>query len=141
MSVTNVNSVTTTRPESQDLPNPSKVLNQDDFLKLLVAQMTSQDPMNPQSNTDFAAQMAQFSALQTSRDTQTELAQLRADQQVGQASLLLGRNVTLIGPEGKIESGMVDAVQLLEGRPQLLVNGSSYDPSQVLTISVPTLAN
>lgn len=139
MSVTNINSVSATATGAEQAARiPAKVLDQNDFLKLLVAQMTSQDPMNPQSNADFAAQMAQFSALQTSRDTQTEIARLREDQQVGQASLLLGRTVSAIGEDGTVVTGPVEGIRLESGRPQLLVNGTLCDPAAVLTISSPT---
>ena len=46
---------------------PIQTLGQNDFLKLLVTQMTSQDPLNPQKDTDFIAQMAQFSSLEQSK--------------------------------------------------------------------------
>lgn len=70
-------------------------LNQADFLKLLVTQMTSQDPLNPQSNTEFAAQMAQFSSLQAAQGTQAQITTLSSAQQVQQANDLIGRVVTL----------------------------------------------
>jgi flagellar basal-body rod modification protein FlgD len=117
---------------------PTKTLNQQDFLKLLVAQISSQDPMNPQSNADFAAQMAQFSALQTSQGTESELSKLRAEQQVQQANGLLGRTVTLESTDGSVSSGTVSAVQISDGTPSLLVNGDSYDLSQVLSIQPAT---
>ena len=57
--------------------NPPQTLDQADFLNLLVTQMSSQDPLNPESDTDFAAQLAQFSSLQ---ETQNMEATCRASQ-------------------------------------------------------------
>ncbi len=110
-------------------------LTQNDFLKLLVAQMSAQDPLNPQSNTDFAAQMAQFSALQTSQSTQSDISLLQASQQVQQANGLIGRSVTLIAQDGTTPAGLVTGVQIVSGVPKIVVNGSLYDLSQVLAIS------
>ena len=119
---------------------PSKTLTQNDFLKLLVAQMSAQDPLNPQSNTDFAAQMAQFSALQASQSTQTSVSLLQASQQVQQANSLIGRSVILTAQDGTFPSGTVSGVQMVSGAPKIVVNGALYDLSQVLSISAPVTA-
>jgi flagellar basal-body rod modification protein FlgD len=113
----------------------NSTLTQNDFLKLLVAQMSAQDPLNPQSNTDFAAQMAQFSALQTSQATQSDMSSLQASQQVQQANGMIGRNVTLMAQDGTTPTGLVMGVQIVSGVPKIVVNGSLYDMSQVLAIS------
>ena len=44
--------------------NTGKSLGQDDFLKILVAQMANQDPLEPTGNAEFLAQMAQFTMLE-----------------------------------------------------------------------------
>ncbi len=116
---------------------PHNTLTQNDFLKLLIAQMSAQDPLNPQSNTDFAAQMAQFSALQTSQSTQSDIALLQASQQVQQANNLIGRTLTFLAPDGTTPKGTVTGVQMVSGTPKLVVNGALYDLGQVLTISTP----
>lgn len=114
---------------------PSSTLTQNDFLKLLVAQMSAQDPLNPQSNSDFAAQMAQFSALQTSQATQGDMSLLQASQMVQQANGMIGRGVTLLANDGTQPSGLVTGVQMVSGVPKIVVNGTLYDMSQVLSIS------
>jgi flagellar basal-body rod modification protein FlgD len=119
---------------------PIQTLGQADFLKLLVTQMTSQDPMNPQKDTDFIAQMAQFSALEQSKTMQVDIAGLRSQQQLLQASALLGQTVELQVNQDTMAAGVVSAVEIVAGTPRIVVAGTSYDLSQVLTIT-PTLVN
>lgn len=119
---------------------PSKTLDQNDFLKLLVTQMTSQDPMNPKSDTDMAAQMAQFTALEQSSTMATNLTYLLAGQQVLQANDLIGKTVQLQVDSDTTTSGVVDSVQIQSGIPTIVVGGSSYSLSQVLSIA-PTQTN
>lgn len=114
---------------------PSKILEQDDFLKLLVAQLTTQDPMNPREDTQFIAQMAQFSALEQARSTQQEIARMRADQLFLQANSLIGRLVHLQVGEEETAAGLVEAVQMEAGTPKLVVNGVRYDLGQVLSVT------
>lgn len=115
---------------------PEQTINQDDFLKLLVAQLAAQDPMNPVSNAEFASQMAQFSALQATRTMQTNLAGVEASQAVVQANSLLGRSVEVLSAQGAADSGVVSAVVMQAGMPSIIVNGQPYSLSQVLSVSL-----
>ena len=117
---------------------PTQMLGQDDFLKLLVAQLSAQDPMNPQKDTEFIAQMAQFSALEQTRSMQTDISGLRADQQVVQANSMIGRTVALQGTDGASVSGVVSGVTLATGNPQIIVNGKAYALSSLLGVTAPT---
>ncbi|MFM8608293.1 MAG: flagellar hook assembly protein FlgD, partial [Hyphomicrobiales bacterium] len=49
--------------DAQGSTAPKTTLGQEDFLKLMTAQMSNQDPFQPQSNTEMIAQMAQFSTV------------------------------------------------------------------------------
>jgi len=113
---------------------PVQTLGQQDFLKLLVAQLTSQDPMNPKQDTEFIAQMAQFSALEQSKSMQTDMARLRGDQQMLQAYSLLGQTVELQVEGQDPVLGTVSAVQNEAGTPKLMVEGKSYSLDQVLVV-------
>ncbi len=109
--------------------NPNQSLNQADFLNLLVTQMTSQDPLNPQSDTQFAAQLAQFSSLQESQQTESDLQSI-------QATGLIGETVTLAPAAGQAAtSGVVSGIQISAGTPQIAVNGNLYNLSQIAAIT------
>jgi flagellar basal-body rod modification protein FlgD len=114
---------------------PVRTLTQDDFLKLLVAQLTSQDPLNPREDTEFIAQMAQFSALEQSKSMQSDIARLRAEQELLQANGLLGRTVALLLDDETVTTGTVSAVDVVEGTPKLVVNGLAYELDRLLTIT------
>lgn len=108
---------------------PVQTLGQDDFLKLLVAQMSQQDPMNPVKDTEFIAQMAQFSALEQSKAMMQDMASLRAN-------TLLGSTVTVTNDDydSGLDTGVVSSVLMEKGVPKLLVNGRRYELSDVIRI-------
>ena len=109
-------------------------LEQADFLKMLTLQLQNQDPLNPQTNTDFAAQMAQFTALEQSRDMSSNMTLMLQQQEVQNATLLLGTQVLL--DDGK--SGIVDRVSInKDGSPRLMVGGKEYALAQVINYQVP----
>jgi flagellar basal-body rod modification protein FlgD len=136
MQVTTTNSTTGTSNSQAQSTLPGQTLNQADFLKLLVAQLSAQDPMNPVSDTDFAAQMAQFSTLQSTQAMQTSLASLDSSQAMLQANSLLGRTVQVKSASGATSSGVVSAVGIQSGTPSITVNGQSYDLSAVVSVSM-----
>jgi len=87
-------------------------LGQEDFLKLMVTQLTSQNPLKPQDGTEFVNQMAQFSTVTGIQNLQSSFADFAASankEQALMAANLVGRSV-LIGADkailpvgGKIE--------------------------------------
>jgi flagellar basal-body rod modification protein FlgD len=133
MEITSVNSAAGYADASGRIP--VKTLDQQDFLKLLVAQMKSQDPFSPQNDLNFIAQMAQFSTLEQSKSMQSDIAMLRGDQQLLQATALLGQTVEVQGDAGSTRLGTVEAVQIQGGAPWLVVDGRGYSLGQVLAIN------
>jgi flagellar basal-body rod modification protein FlgD len=107
----------------------NQTLTQANFLQLLVTQMSSQDPLNPQSDTAFAAQLAQFSALQQSQNMSQDISIL-------QANSLIGEQVTATSSDGSGSvTGQVSGVQIQSGTPVILLNGQTYNLSQVTAIA------
>ena len=116
---------TWTEPDPNRIP--TRTLNQDDFLELVVAQLTNQDPLNPMKDTEFIAQMAQFSALEQSKSMQKDMAQLNAN-------AVLGRVVELQDDNGELIRGPVSAIKIEAGTPKIIVNGQPYALSTLLSV-------
>ncbi|MBL4833728.1 MAG: flagellar hook assembly protein FlgD [Pseudomonas sp.] len=89
-------------------------LGKNEFLKLLVTQMNNQDPLSPQENGEFIAQLAQFSTVEGIETLNTSMESLVTGYQSSQAlqaSSLVGR--TVIVPA---DQAMVDTTQGLKGQ-------------------------
>ena len=88
-------STTSTTPASAQ-----QALGKEDFLRLLVAQLSAQDPLDPMDGRDFSAQLAQFSALEQMTNINSTLEELVAAQQaMGNSSMisLIGKLVDIPG--------------------------------------------
>ncbi|PBP53655.1 flagellar hook assembly protein FlgD [Pseudomonas syringae] len=100
---TTANSVSSTFLNTLQNPTPTATnstgtLGKDSFLQLLVTQMKNQNPLDPQDNTQFVAQLAQFSSLegmQNLTSTVDTIASSYKSSQALQASSLVGRSVII----------------------------------------------
>ena len=73
-----------------------EAMGKDDFLKLLIAQLAAQDPLDPMGAQDFSAQLAQFSALEQMKNVNTNLEliqKLETSSQNNSALNLIGKTV------------------------------------------------
>jgi flagellar basal-body rod modification protein FlgD len=111
-----------------------KALGQEDFLKLLAQQFQSQDPLKPMDDTSFISQMAQFTSLQQSSEMAKTMSAMQAEQQTVTANSYLGHTVTVDAGNGQTASGNVDAVDMSDGTPRLVVGSSTYPLSSVLLV-------
>ncbi|WP_390902931.1 flagellar hook assembly protein FlgD [Treponema socranskii] len=107
-------------------------LGKDDFLKLLIAQLSNQDPTSPIENTEFIAQMAQFSSLEQMTNMSAEFTKLAGVFRVSEASSMLGKTVTLnVGDT--TTTGVVQAATR-EENPRVMVGGRYYTMDQISAI-------
>ena len=111
--------------------NDGSNLDMSDFLNLLVAQMTNQDSMNPMENTEFVAQLAQFSSLQA-MSTLTQISEQT------QATSLIGKTVVMAKMNNKGEliknEGKVERVTIHSGKTKIYVGGAEYEMANLMEI-------
>ena len=117
----------------------ANALDKDDFLKILIEQLSNQDPTNPMEDKEFIAQMAQFSTLEQMTNMAGGFEQLSDNIKnvtsllsAGQAVNVLGREVEIETADGSVK-GRVSEIMGTE-HPQVLVNGMYYDLASVVRI-------
>ncbi len=114
---------------------PGGELGKEEFLKLLLLQMQSQDPLNPMDNTEMIAQLAQFSALEQMQNLNQQTEALHRDLTLGLAGLLSGQEVTLNFVDGTSVSGTLNSVGWYEGEMFFDVGDQLYAAKGILSIS------
>lgn len=110
-------------------------LGSDAFLKLLVAQLKYQDPMNPAQGTEFLAQTAQFQMVEKLTELSRQNADSLAAQRAVQAGQMVGKNVTYTDADGVSRTGAVTGARLLPTGPVLIVDGQDVALGAVTQIT------
>lgn len=99
-------------------------IGQEQFMKLLAAQLTYQNPLEPTSQEDFLGQLAQFSTLSGIEQLNANFEDQLKLQSLTQGAGLVGKNVTYYSQVTKAEaSGVVEAARVVEGSLVLQING------------------
>jgi flagellar basal-body rod modification protein FlgD len=116
--------------------NPSAQLGKDDFLKLMVAQLQAQNPLEPTSDTEYVAELAQFSQLeQTSNIAQSSESSV-GDQRIAQAVQLIGHKVSYLSPStGEAAEGEVQSAEIGSSGATLTVSGEAgVEPGRITEV-------
>ena len=122
-------------------------LGKEAFLQLLVTQLQNQDPLNPQDNSSYIAELAQFSALEqmtnvadSLKDLNTVVGNIDTSVLVGQLSGMIGMNIDWVETINEADeegnpishneamTGVVSGVTIVEGVPSIVVekDGEKY---------------
>jgi flagellar basal-body rod modification protein FlgD len=121
-------------PAAASAETAASKLDQDTFLKLMVAQLRNQDPLNPTDSAEFLAQTAQFTSLERLNQVADASAQALSAQMAFGASGLIGRSVTYADADGNELSGTVSSVRFETTGPVLSIDGEDVTLSQVITV-------
>src|ERR1044072_6922833 len=120
--MTSVDSVTPT-PTQIERKTGGSNLGKDDFLKLFIAQLQHQDPMNPMQDSDMMGQMASFSTLEQITNMAAANQTVAANLSSTSAITLIGRTVTYTDDNDISHTGVVEKVTTAGGSPSLTVAG------------------
>ena len=114
---------TTTPPQ-----NPLGQLGKDDFLKLFVTQLKYQDPMSPTDDSQFVAQMAQFSMVEGINNVESTLGSLQG---VG----MIGKQITYTADDGSTKTGTATSIALSGSTYTVQVGNDDVDPANILAVA------
>jgi flagellar basal-body rod modification protein FlgD len=134
MAIDAVNSVTTSAAEPMGKVNETS-LGKDDFLRLLIAQLQSQDPLNPLEGAEFTAQLAQFSSLEQLQNVNDQLDRLHNDQIQSMKQMavsMIGKTIKIAGNEFNLVNGQSEEMVFELGEKAENVIISIYDDGQLV---------
>lgn len=104
----------------------TSALGKDAFLQILVAQMQYQDPLQPSSDTEWIAQLAQFSSLESMQNMSNTLDN-------SQAFSMVGKTVNVKTDTG-VKEGVVEYVTMSNNKAYVNIDGGSYKASDVIAV-------
>lgn len=94
-------------------------VNVDDFLKLMIAELQNQDPLNPLENDELVAQMSQIRSVAATDKLTSTLDSVLLGQNIASATNLIGADIDGISDDGQRVTGVVRRVSVAGGRPKL----------------------
>jgi flagellar basal-body rod modification protein FlgD len=115
-----------------------QVMGKDTFLKLLVAQLKYQNPMEPVDSSQFMAQTAQFTMVEKLQAMAAQTDALVAGEAAQRAAGLLGRQVTYVDSGGAEQTGVVTATKFGSDGPVLLLGSTEISLTAVRKVQLPT---
>ena len=110
----------------------TKELGKDDLLKLLITQLANQDPTNPMEDTQFIAQMAQFSSLEQMTNMNQAFERMASMLNSSKAADTIGKTVEIDMGE-TVNRGVVEGATM-GNTPQVIVDGMFYDLNRIKAV-------
>ena len=110
-------------------------LGQETFMKLLVAQMRQQNPMEPSDDKEMIAQMTQFSILEQLTSVAAASEAAATSGSIQQSLAVIGHDVSYQNADGTTGTGVVEQMSFVDGKPVLKIGGvDGISPSQITQV-------
>ncbi|MBX7167709.1 MAG: flagellar biosynthesis protein FlgD [Pirellulales bacterium] len=126
--VSSVGSSSTSKKSQND---PLRGLDLDEFLKLMIAELQNQDPLNPLENSDILAQISQIREIGATDKMSSTLDSVLLGQQLSNAGTLISKKITGLATDGKNVTGLVERVSMDNGKAVLHIGDASVPLANV----------
>jgi flagellar basal-body rod modification protein FlgD len=127
------NTTTTTATQSK-----IEKMGADEFMQLLLAELQNQDPLNPTSDKDFIAQLAQFNSLSQLTQMNENMKAQASTQNLADGSALIGKTITGLNSYSELITGEVTGVYLKDDKVVLEVGSDTVSMGSVVKVE-PTI--
>ncbi|WP_166237967.1 flagellar hook assembly protein FlgD [Paenibacillus turpanensis] len=128
-------SANNTKTVSADKQKDNGALGRDDFMKILVMQLKTQDPTNPLQDREFIAQMAQFSSLEQMMNMSNEFKLFR--QSLASSSNFIGKTVEWIDSNDSsatVQTGLVEAITMKDNEPFAKIGSKLVSITDIVSV-------
>lgn len=116
-------------------------LSREQFMNILVAELTNQDPLEPLKNQEFLSQIVQLQNLEAVSALTDGITAMRQAQEIVSASALIGKVVRGISEDGVFAQGLVESVSIRDGVVRLVAGGRTFTMAGVKEILNPNPEN
>lgn len=140
MSADSTTAVTSASSSSTNTSENTKLLfndlGADTFLKLLIAELQNQDPLNPMENSEMVQQLNQIYQLQANMKLVDAFEALGMTQNVASAMSLLGKTIEGLAESGQTVSGQVERVTFEDGVTKLHIGSEIVPLENVIEVAI-----
>jgi len=113
----------------------SSQVDSSQFMTILLAQLTHQNPLEPMNNAEMMSQFSQLNSLEELRKINTAMGTMSTSNQTTYMASLIGKTVKVNRPDGNVLEGVVDGAILEKDNPQLRIGDVTFPLSDLLEIN------
>lgn len=138
MATSSISSITAGATSSaQNQSSNAASINNDDFMKLLLAQLKNQDPMKPMDSNEMMGQIAQLNSLNTLMEIKSSLEDLNKSQSMNLATNMIGKTIKAVigsNEDTTIVTGIVSSMTMENGKAYVQVDGQNIEISKIVEV-------